>query len=310
MRMNLGVSCLGAVFTSCLLLASACSGKNADGAEVNSGGNGSGATGNTGAGASSSTTGAGNSAGTYLNVGTGAGTGADSDAGTSTDGGTDLCNGATLGVKGTWGAGDVFASWLSSRSNSGATALADQTLTPALLASYQVIIVENVSHNHPYSADEVKALSDWVSKGGGLMTLSGYSPDSTEVENVNRLLTPFSISYGTDHILPKGIGNTTVPITIWNPHPIDTGVTAVGVDNGYPLMGMGDVIATGGGDNLGLAQTVGNGHVFAWADEWITYNSEWNSHPDYQVQTFWVNAVKWLTVASQCQVSAPPIPLK
>ncbi|HYQ01853.1 MAG TPA: hypothetical protein VER96_24435 [Polyangiaceae bacterium] len=299
--MKLGTSCL-VVVGSCLLLASACSG-NSDGSNVNSGNNGSGATGNTG-------TGAGNSAGISLNVGTGNNTGSDSDAGPGTGGGTDLCNGATLGVKGTWGAGDVFASWLSSRSNSGATALADQTLTPTLLSSFQVIIVEDVSHNHPYSADEVKALSDWVGKGGGLMTLIGYSANSTEVDNVNRLLAPFSISYGTDHILPKGAGNSTVPITMWNPHAIDAGVTAVGVDNGYPLMGMGDVIATGGGYNLGLAQTSGSGHVFAWADEWITYNSEWNSHPDYQVQTFWVNAVKWLTVATQCQVSPPPNPPK
>ena len=146
-------------------------------------------------------------------------------------GGTDLCNGATLGVKGTWGAGDVFASWLSSRSNSGATALADQTLTPALLAGYQVIIAEDVSHNHQYSADGVKALSDCVSKGGGFMTLIGYSQDSTEIDNVNRLLAPFSMSYGADHILPQGNGNSTVPIAMWNPHPIDTGVTAVGIDN-------------------------------------------------------------------------------
>ena len=302
--MKLGVPCLAAVVTSCVLLASACSGENGDG----SGCNGSGAAGNTGTGAGSSMTGSGNSAGTSLNVGTGNATGVDPDAGT--DGGTDLCNGATLGVKGTWGAGDVFASWLSSRSNSGATALADQTLTPALLAGFQVIIAQDVSHNHPYSADEVKALSDWVSQGGGFMTLIGYSPNSTEVVNVNRLLAPFSISYGTDHILPKGNGNSTVPITIWNPHPIDAGVTAVGIDNGYPIMGTGDVIATSGGLNLGLAQTVAAGHVFSWADEWITYNSEWNSHPDYQVQTFWVNAVKWMTAASHCQVSAPPNPPK
>lgn len=301
MLMKLGSSCL-AVVASCLLLASACSSKNSDGSDVNPG-NGSGATGNTG-------NGAGNSAGIGLNVGTGNGTGTDSDAGTTPGGGTDLCNGATLGIKGTWGAGDVFANWLSSRSNSGATALADQTLTSALLASFQVIIVEDVSHNHEYSADEVKALSDWVSNGGGLLTLTGYSANATEVANVNRLLAPFSISYGTEHILPKGMGNTTVPITMWNAHPIDAGVTAVGVDNGYPIMGMGDVIATGGGYNLGVAQTVAKGHVFTWADEWITYNSEWNSHPDYQVQTFWVNAVKWLTGATQCQVSPPPNPPK
>ena len=309
--MKFEASCLGGVVGACLLLASACSGKQADTSTVNLSGNGAAGSAAAAGGAASSgglnLAGSGNAAGS---IGLNVDGGVDLDAGTSVDGGSDLCNGATLGVKGTWGAGDVFASWLSSRSNSGATALGDQTLTPALLADYQVIIAEDVSHNHPYSDDEVKALSDWVSKGGGLLTLTGYSQDATEVTNVNRLLAPFSISYGGAHILPKGAGNTTVPITTWNPHPIDAGVTAVGVDNGYPVMGMGDVIATSGAYDIGIAQTVANGHVFSWADEWITYNSEWDSHPDYQVQTFWVNAVKWLTVASQCQVSAPPNPPK
>lgn len=300
---------MSAAVASCVLLVSACSSKQVDGSEVSAGGNGSGASANASGGGAvpgggSSTTGTGNSGGLQLNFDAGV----DPDSGTGTD--TGLCNGATLGIKGTWGAGDVFASWLSSRGNSGATPLADQTLTPALLANYQVIIAEDVSHNHRYSDAEVKALSDWVDGGGGFLTLIGYSQDATEVDNVNRLLAPFSMSYGTDHILPKGNGNTTVPITMWNPHPIDAGVTAVGVDNGYPVMGMGDIIATGGGYTVGLAQTVAGGHVFAWGDEWITYNSEWNDHPDYQVQTFWVNAVKWLTVASQCQVSAPPNPPK
>src|SRR5215471_12066654 len=35
---------------------------------------------------------------------------------------------ATLGVPGTWGQGDVFAAWLSSRSNFGAADLNDQVL--------------------------------------------------------------------------------------------------------------------------------------------------------------------------------------
>ncbi|HEY8944216.1 MAG TPA: hypothetical protein VIM73_08135 [Polyangiaceae bacterium] len=308
--MKLGyVASWAAVIGSCSLIA--CSSKHTDGSTVSTGGDGSAASANGGSGASasggSSVTGSGNSAGTIsLNVDGGE----DSDAGTLTDGGTGLCNGATLGVKGTWGQGDVFASWLSSRSNSGAADLADQTLTPDLLAKYQVIIAQDVSQNHPYSDDEVKALSDWVNKGGGFMTLAGYSPNRGETDNVNRLLAAFSMSYGTEHILPKGMGNSTVPVTMWNPHPIDMGVTAVGVDNGYPVMGMGDVIATGGGYDLGVAQTVGSGHVFAWADEWITYNSEWDSHPDYQVKTFWVNAVKWLTVAAQCEVAPPPNPPK
>jgi hypothetical protein len=211
---------------------------------------------------------------------------------------------ATLGVKGTWGTGDVFATWLSARSNVGAVDLADQTLTPELLAKYQVIVAQDVHNNHVYADSEVQALQAWVQAGGGFMTLIGYSTPG-EPTNVNLLLAPYGMSYENTQILPKMSGST-VPITQWTPHPIDTGVTAVGVDDGYPPMGMGTVIATGGGYNVGLAQEVSKGHVFLWGDEWITYNSEWTQHPDYQVELFWVNAIKWLTAASTCQVPIPP----
>ena len=71
---------------------------------------------------------------------------------------------------------------------------------------------------------------------------------------------------------------------------------------------MDTTIATGGGFDVGKVQEVGKGHVFLSGDEWITYNSEWNDHPDYQVQQMWLNTIKWLTVAGQCQVTIPPNP--
>ena len=216
---------------------------------------------------------------------------------------------ATLGVKGTSGQGDVFAAWLTSRSDNGATDLADQVLTPELLAKYQVIVAQNVNGNHEYSTDEASALSDWVHKGGGFMTLIGYT-NAGEAHNVNRLLAPFTMDYTDQQILQKGSSSSTIPITMWTPHPIDKGVLQVGVDNGYPVEGIGDVIATGGGFDVAKVQEVGKGHVFMWGDEWITYNSEWNDHPDYQVQLLWLNAIKWLTVAGQCQVAIPANPPK
>ena len=215
---------------------------------------------------------------------------------------------ATLGVKGVSGEGDVFAAWLTARSDNGATDLADQTLTPELLAKYQVIVAQDVRQNHEYSTDEAKVLSDWVNQGGGFMTLIGYSA-AGEAHNVNRLLAPFSMSYTDQQILQKS-GNSTIPITMWTAHPINDLVTAVGVDNGYPVQGMGDTIATGGGFDVAKVRNVGKGHVFLWGDEWVTYNSEWNDHPDYQVQRFWLNSIKWLTVAGECQVAIPANPPK
>jgi hypothetical protein len=93
---------------------------------------------------------------------------------------------ATLGVKGTAGQGNVFAAWLTARSDTGAADLADQTLTPELLAKYEEIVARDVHKNHQYSDDEVTALSAWVNKGGGFMTLIGCS-DAGEAHNVNRL---------------------------------------------------------------------------------------------------------------------------
>ena len=215
---------------------------------------------------------------------------------------------ATLGVKGTSGQGDVFAAWLTARSDNGAADLADQVLTPELLAKYQVIVAQNVSSNHEYSTDEAAALSAWVNQGGGFMTLIGYT-NAGEAHNVNRLLAPFMMDYTDQQILQKN-GPNTIPITTWTPHPIDTGVLQVGVDNGYPVEGTGDVIATGGGFDVAKVQVVGKGHIFMWGDEWVTYNSEWNDHPDYQVQLFWLNSIKWLTAAGECQVAIPPNPPK
>jgi len=43
-----------------------------------------------------------------------------------------------------------------------------------------------------------------------------------------------------------------------------------------------------------------------WGDEWISDNSEWQSHPDYQVERIWLNVITWLTPAKQCQVALPP----
>ena len=40
--------------------------------------------------------------------------------------------------------------------------------------------------------------------------------------------------------------------------------------------------------------------------EWITYDSEWSQHPDYQVQLFWQNIVDWFAPGAHCKVPTPP----
>jgi hypothetical protein len=204
---------------------------------------------------------------------------------------------ATLGIPGEWGEGDVFAAWLDERSDTGAASLGDAVLTSELLAGYQVIVVQDI-RGRTYSAAEVTALQNWIEAGGGLMTLIGYG-DSTERTNVNTLLAPSGIQYDSAAILP---GSPTIPVTTWNTHPVADMITQVGVDNGYEVVGAGTVIAQEGGFDLLRGNSLGAGKVLVWGDEWITYDSEWEGHPEYQLQRFWLNAIKWLTPAAQCQV--------
>jgi hypothetical protein len=221
------------------------------------------------------------------------------------DGICDCIRIATLGDPGKWGVGDVFDTWLNQRSTNGAANLKGAKLTAEELDKHQVIVVQNVSELEAYSAAEVAAMKAWVAGGGGLMTLIGYS-DSSERENVNALLEPFGLGYGPEQILQKS-GGSTIPITDWiGTHPVSDRIEAVGVDNGYPVVGEGTTLATKAGYDLLKVKEVVSGHVIVWGDEWITYNTEWVEHPDYQVERFWVNAIKWLTPANECQVPIPP----
>jgi hypothetical protein len=226
----------------------------------------------------------------------------DLDAGK--DGICDCLRVATLGRGGRVGSGTVFNGWLQARSNGGATELAGMKLTPALLADFQLIVAQDLNViGRKYEPDEVAALNDWIKRGGGFMTLIGYSAPPGR-ENANLLLAPTGISYGPEQILMK-VGAMTIPIKDFMAHPVTTGVLAVGVDNGYPVNGDGTVLAREQGWDLLRAKEIGNGHVLVWGDEWITYDGEWVGRKDYQVEMFWVNALKWLTVQTACQVPPP-----
>jgi hypothetical protein len=240
------------------------------------------------------------------------------DVDTGNDGICDCIKIATLGVPGTWGEGDVFGAWLSARSTNGATSLEGQVITAQVLSHFDIIIAQNVNAQIPpdgsggigrnYSSEEVAALADFVKARGGLMTMTGYS-DTSERTNVNALLSAFGLNYGSDQILKQQNGRT-VAVRTWFPHATTSGISAIGVDNGYEARSdqdLGTVVAAQDGYAVGRALDVGAGKVFQWGDEWITYNSEWTEHPDYQVELFWLNIIKWLSPSNYCQVAIPPV---
>lgn len=213
---------------------------------------------------------------------------------------------ATLGLHGEWGDGDVITGWFAERLELPVEPLDGEALSAERLAPYQVVLVRDVSTNHSpglsFSESEVNALWNWVRDGGGLMTVIGYS-DAGEASNVNRLLEPFGLSYGSDQIV-QGQG-ASVPVTEWFEHPLTAGITQVGADNGYPAVGQGLTIAARDGFDLGKAASIGDGHVLLWGDEWITYEGEWRDDTTYQVERFWKNALRWLTRVNECQVPPP-----
>lgn len=235
------------------------------------------------------------------------------------DGVCDCLKIATLGYPGQWGQGSVFSNWLNGKSQAGVVNLENQTLTASLLAPFQVIVVQDVRTSgtagkgnglgRSYSSDEIAVLRAWVAQGGGVMTLIGYG-DSSEVNNVNALLAGFGINYGTQAVLPAMNGRTS-PVTHWAVHPLTAGITQIGSDNGYEVQGTGGTLVgwepNPGEVDMARALEHQQGKVFVWGDEWITYDSEWTSRPEYQVERFWLNSLKWLTPSNQCQVAIPQI---
>jgi hypothetical protein len=239
------------------------------------------------------------------------------DVDVAKDGVCDCLKIATLGYPGKWGEENVFESWLAGKTNEGAVSLGARTLTAEVLAPFQVIVAQDVRKGsagsqgigngigRTYSDSEVSALKNWVNRGGGLMTVIGYTTlDISEPSNANLLLAPFGMSYEPVVILNGG--KSTVAVSHWAKHPISEGVRSVGINAGYPVEG-GALLAwepSPGKWDVGRVAEFGSGRVFVWGDEWITYSKQWSA--DTQVERFWLNAIQWLTSAGRCQVSTAP----
>ena len=231
----------------------------------------------------------------------------DASTGPSGDGGGHGagCPIATIGAAGKYGQGSLFTDWLSSQGQSASGNLGDQVLTASLLAPYKILVAQDVSMNHPYSASEVAALKAWVTAGGGFMTMLGYQPVLTPPEgtNVDLLLAPYGMNYGSVPILSDTAAAN--PVTNWVQHPVTQGITQIGFNNGFDVEGTGTFLANEQGFNVLEVQVVGIGHVLMWGDEWITYDAFWSQFPQFQVKQFWQNIVDWFDPNGGCSVPTP-----
>ena len=77
----------------------------------------------------------------------------------------------------------------------------NQRLTPKALAGVKVVLIANPSDRavgshpppHHISANDARALADFVSKGGGLIVMENQENHNLEVEDTNKLLAQFGI---------------------------------------------------------------------------------------------------------------------
>jgi hypothetical protein len=264
---------------------------------------------------------------------------------------------AVIGTPGDWGAASnssgqdsdtAFQDWLNS--SSAGTAKADNykakpTLTPDFLAGYNVIILaglgtdSNVGPWWTFDASEISAVEDWVTnKGGGLISLSGYSGDGGEVDAKNALFAFSGISYNKDGVSPPCMnvdsnnapmcwcaGGNCSTVSDWvRSDPVianlSLGVTLIGIDNGRSINAPADahVAATmnNGTTNLLVGKIIGQGRVLAYSDEWITYTSQWtgagnpnSTNPTcqgylpqdkFQTAQFWYNMIRWTQPYATC----------
>lgn len=206
--------------------------------------------------------------------------------------------------------GDVFADWIGPSTSQGATSLGSAILTEALLAPFQVIVMEDVREGNghtgigsgvgrSYSISERDAVVQWVAKGGGLLTLTGYGSGASENINVNTILAPLGLSYASTEIFHSGVS-----VSHWSPHPLGKALGSVWFAGGFAVSGS-DIVAyepLSGAYDVGRASVSGKGRVFAWGDESVTYGDVYLSAGGAR---FWLNVFGWLTPASQCRVVLP-----
>jgi hypothetical protein len=248
------------------------------------------------------------------------------------------CEGATTG-------GDTttsFTDYLNAHSSANVDLYATKpTINAAFLGNYDVIILQGLFDNcgmpgqigvnnfWTFGSEEIAALKTWVDNGGGLITLTGFVADSTEVNPMNAILnavTNNELSYGTADIC-NGMGvfcqGESISLSGWSQNAIGMGVTTVGCFHGRPVnvSGSGATVdnhdVSFSSDVAAAHVQVGKGHVVVYEDEWITYTSQWpggaggpacekgcnaDAEPGavYQVPQFWQNMINYAASATMC----------
>lgn len=213
-----------------------------------------------------------------------------------------ICDCLRIGIVGNPGSNPSanFQGWLTARGTSveRSHTAPTETFDAAFLAKYDVVIFDQLSRD--YTTTEADALRLWVEAGGGFVSMTGYTDTALDFR-ANSLLAPLGLSY-----LP---GLHSEPVTIFATHPVTAGLTSVTFLGGYLV---GDSGGSGGTSTaigsisagpVAYAHERGKGRAVAWGDEWIEYDSEWQSLPE--IEKLWVNLMSWLGPQDSCSVPVP-----
>jgi hypothetical protein len=100
--------------------------------------------------------------------------------------------------------------------------VSDTTLSPATLASHDVLVVMNPDYQ--LSDEELRAVWAFVDQGGGLLVLGDHTNISGIMEPLNTLIEPTGVRYNFDSAIPR--------VTRWSwydcirvhPHPVTRGI--------------------------------------------------------------------------------------
>ena len=215
------------------------------------------------------------------------------------EGGDGICDCLAIALIGTPGglASSQFQQWLIDRGSS-ADRIDPAVVDATVLDAYDVVILDQLTRE--YTPAEATAFDTWVSAGGGLMSMTGHTASPVSAQQwPNSILGPMGLTY--QGALLNG------PVTNFEIHPISVGLTSVTFLGGFEVVAdnpaANDVVGTlPGGQVAGMAQERGSGKVFVWGDEWIEYDSEWESLPE--ITQLWVNIFEWITPVSLC--TPPP----
>lgn len=72
-------------------------------------------------------------------------------------------------------------------------------ITPDRLSSVRLLVLGRP--NEPYTAEELEAIRVFVGAGGSLLALSGDGGDSRRGSNLNAVVSPYGMRFGTDSVL-------------------------------------------------------------------------------------------------------------